>query len=99
MKKRILLAILRTPVYILMRIAEGTHTVCRWLWQMLEESRDLEAATVTDLQRQYGLSRYKAYELYRSIREKPIEIYANGAPLSESRPARPFGMKNIQNAL
>jgi hypothetical protein len=104
MKERILLALARTPLYLLMRLAEGTHALCRFLWERLEPAGfDPTTATVDDYQRHYRCNRRQAYKLYQQYRGTPadtLEIYADGKPLSPvtlSRP-NPFRTRKIGNA-
>lgn len=103
MKKRLTLALIRTPLWLTMRTCEGVHWLCSRIWERLEAQEfDPLTATVDDYQRHYRVNRRKAYELYQQYRGTPrdtFEVYTGGKPLSPAalRAASPFVSHNIGN--
>lgn len=102
--RRTLIAIARAVLYLLIKLAEWTHTLCRFLWDLLEpQAFDPQSATVDDYQRHYRCNRRQAYKLYQQYRGTPadtLEIYADGKRLSSSPTLSPefgFQARRIHN--
>lgn len=97
MKKRILLAIARTPLYFLMHLARLTLRLCDLLWRLLDRYDSLEGLSVRQIAEKRGLKHYEAYELWKELnpdKVKPktdVEIH----DYRSSSPSSTFAIRSI----